>query len=118
MARPRAGVVYLGLKASVVALDRRTGMEVWRTPLKGRVGRSGTFVTLQRDGDILYAGVGGEIYALDPKTGTVLWHNSLKGLGFGVLSILGDAEGAQTNALPASAKELRRQAAAAAAAAS
>lgn len=117
MARPRAGVVYLGLKASVIALDRRTGMEVWRTPLKGGVGRSGSFVTLQRDDDILYAGVGGEIYALDPKTGTLLWHNPLKGLGYGVLSVLGDADGAQGNALPASAEELRRQAAAAAAAA-
>lgn len=118
MARPRAGIVYIGLKASVVALDRRTGMEVWRTPLKGGVGRSGSFVTLQRDGDILYAGVGGEIYALDPKTGTMLWHNPLKGLGYGILSILGDAEGVQSsNALPGSAEELRRQAAAAAAAA-
>ena len=117
MVRRRAGVVYIGLKASVVALDRRTGMEVWRTPLKGGVGRSGSFVTLERDGDVLYAGVGGEIYALDPKTGTLLWHNPLKGLGYGVLSILGDTEGAEGNALPVAAEELRRQAAAAAAAA-
>ena len=90
-------------------------MEVWRTQLKGGVGRSGTFVTLQRDGDLLYAGVGGELYALEPKTGTILWHNPLKGLGFGVISILGDADGA-ANALPLAAEELRRQAAAAAAA--
>jgi outer membrane protein assembly factor BamB len=118
MARPRAGIVYVGLKASVVALDRRTGMEVWRTPLKGGMGRSSSFVTLQRDGDILYAGVGGEIWALDPKSGAILWHNPLKGLGYGITSILGDSEDARSNALPAAGAEHQRQAAAAAAAAS
>jgi outer membrane protein assembly factor BamB len=117
MARPRAGIVYIGIKGAVVALDRRTGMEVWRTPLKGGVGRSSSFVSLQRDGDILFAGVGGEIYALDPKSGTLLWHNPLKGLGYGVLSILGDTDGTTSNALPAAVEELRRQQAAAAAAA-
>lgn len=114
MARPRAGIVYVGLKASVVALDRRTGEEVWRTPLKGGVGRSTTFVTLHRDDDILYAGVGGEVFALDPKTGTLLWHNPLKGFGYGIPSILGDTEGARQSALPASAAEVQRQRAAAA----
>jgi hypothetical protein len=116
MARPRAGIVYVGLKASVVALDRRTGAEVWRTPLKGGVGRSTTFVTLHRDGDILFAGVGGELFALDPKNGTLLWHNPLKGFGFGIPSILGD-EGANQGGLPtAAAAEHARQAAARAAA--
>jgi len=52
MARPRAGIVYIGLKAMVAALDRRTGSEVWRTPLKGGVGRSTSFVTLHRDGGL------------------------------------------------------------------
>jgi outer membrane protein assembly factor BamB len=116
MARPRAGIVYVGLKASVVALDRRTGAEVWRTPLKGGVGRSSSFVTLQRDGDILYAGVGGEIWALDPKSGTILWHNPLKGFGYGIASILGDTEDARSSALPGASAENQRQAAAAAAA--
>jgi len=114
MARPRAGIVYVGLKATVVALDRRTGMEVWRTPLKGGVGRSSTFVTLQRDDDVLYAGVGGEIWALDPKTGTVLWNNPLKGFGYGIPSILGDSENARDTALPAAAEYKRRSDAAAA----
>ena len=114
MARPRAGIVYVGLKAMVVALDRRTGTEVWRTPLKGGVGRSTSFVTLQRDGDLLYAGVGGELWALDPKSGAVLWHNPLKGFGYGIPSVLGDAENAESNALPAAAADYRRQADAAA----
>jgi outer membrane protein assembly factor BamB len=109
MARPRAGVVYVGLKAAVIALDRRTGMEVWRTPLKGSVGRTSSFVTLHRDEDILFAGVGGELFALDPRTGTMLWHNPLKGSGFGIPSVLGDSEGARSSALPAAAAEYKRQ---------
>jgi len=117
MARPRAGIVYVGLKAAVIALDRRTGSEVWRTPLKGGVGRSNSFVSLQRDGDILFAGVGGEVWALDPKSGAVLWHNPLKGLGFGIPSMLGDSEFGTSNSLPAAAAEYKRQADAAAASA-
>ncbi len=108
MARPRAGIVYLVLKASVVALDRRTGTEVWKTPLKGGMGRTSSFVTLHRDEDILFAGVNGELFALDPKTGNVLWHNPLKGYGYGIPSILGDSEGVRQNALPAAA-EYKRQ---------
>jgi len=98
----------------VVALDRRTASEVWRTPLKGGVGRSSSFVTLQRDGDLLYAGVGGEVWALDPKSGSVLWHNPLKGFGYGIPAILGDAEDATSSALPAAAAEYKRQSDAAA----
>jgi outer membrane protein assembly factor BamB len=115
MPRPRAGIVYVGLKSSVVALDRRTGMEVWRTPLKGGVGRSSHFVNLQRDGDVLYAGIGGEVFALDPKTGTLIWHNPLKGFGYGIPSILGDSEIATNSGLPAAADAKRRADAAAAA---
>ena len=115
MPRPRPGIVYVGLKSSVTALDRRTGMEVWRTPLKGGMGRSTQFVNLHRDGDILYAGIGGEVFALDPKTGTVLWHNPLKGFGYGIPSILGDTESATSSALPAAADYKRRADAASAA---
>jgi outer membrane protein assembly factor BamB len=114
MARPRPGIVYVGLKSIVVALDRRTGAEVWRTPLKAGVGRSTSFVTLHRDGDTLYAGVGGEIFALDPKTGTLLWHNPLKGFGFGIPSILGDGDSALGDSLPAATADLKRRADAAA----
>ena len=118
MARPRAGIVYVGLKAMVAALDRRTGAEVWRTPLKGGMGRATSFVTLHRDGDVLYAGVGGEVWALDPKSGAVLWHNPLKGLGYGIPSILGDSDNAQSSPTPGAAADYQRQAAAAASAGS
>jgi outer membrane protein assembly factor BamB len=118
MARPRAGIVYVGIKAAVVALDRRTGTEVWRTQLKGGVGRSSSFVTLQRDDDVLFAGVGGEVWALDPKNGTVVWHNQLKGMGYGLVSILGDSDDARgSSTLPVAAEAKRLGDAAAAAAA-
>jgi len=118
MARPRAGIVYVGLKATVAALDRRTGTDIWRTTLKGGMGRSTSFVTLYRDGDVLYAGVGGEVWALDPKSGAILWHNPLKGFGYGIPSILGDSEDARGSALPGAAADYQRQAAAAASAGS
>jgi outer membrane protein assembly factor BamB len=117
MPRPRAGIVYVGLKSTVIALDRRTGEEVWRTPLKGGVGKSTSFVALQRDGDLLYAGVGGEIWALDPKTGAVTWHNPLKGFGYGIPMILDDGENARSSALPPALGDMKRQSDAAAAAA-
>lgn len=109
MARPRAGIIYIGLKAMVIALDRRTGTELWRTKLRGGVARSSSFVTLYRDDDILFAGVGGELYALDPKSGTLLWHNPLKGFGYGIPSVVGDTAGAGQSGPPPAAAEYKRQ---------
>jgi hypothetical protein len=77
-------VMYLGIRGTVVALDRRTGAELWRTPLKG-----GDFVNLAIDGDSLFATARGEIYCLDPITGRVRWNNPLKGLGWGLVTIAG-----------------------------
>ena len=35
MARRRGGVLFVGIKGHVVALDRATGGELWRTKLEG-----------------------------------------------------------------------------------
>jgi len=78
--------VYVGIKGSVVALDRATGAQRWQAKLKG----SG-FVALHRDDRHLYATASGEIFCLDPATGTVVWHNPLKGMGLGLASMLSDA---------------------------
>jgi len=118
MARIASGLVYVGIKGNVIALDRRTGIEVWRTGLKGSVGRSSSFVCVFRDGDLLFATCSGEIYCLDPKEGTLLWHNPLKGLGLGLTSVAGE-HGSSTSSLPSIvAAEVQRQQAAQAAAAS
>ena len=46
------GLVYVGIRGSVLALDRDTGTIVWTTRLKG-----GDFVNLWRDGPDLLATV-------------------------------------------------------------
>ncbi len=77
-------LLYLGIKGTVIAIDRRTGAEQWRTPLKGM-----EFVNLFLDDDSLYATVRGEVFCLDPRDGRILWNNPLKGLGWGLITIAG-----------------------------
>jgi outer membrane protein assembly factor BamB len=103
------GFVYVGIKGTVVALDRRDGSEVWRTPLKG-----GAFACVYRDGDLLLATAGGEIFCLDPKTGALLWQNPLRGLGFGFSSIAGEWASPSASPSAAVAAEMQRRQAAAA----
>src|SRR5262245_45910011 len=76
--------VYLGIRGTVVALDRDSGAELWRTPLKGW-----NFVNLTLEGEDLFATTYGEIYCLDAATGQIRWNNRLRGLGYGLVSIAG-----------------------------
>jgi outer membrane protein assembly factor BamB len=82
MAREPQVLVYVGIKSSVLALDARTGDEVWRTPLRGS-----DFTTVLWDGEALFAANYGEVFRLDPRSGAVMWHNELKGLGRGLVSL-------------------------------
>ncbi len=108
---PRA-MVFIGIKNSVIALDEKTGAEVWRVELK-----SMSFVYVIWDGQSVYATNAGEIWRIDPERGSVIWRNELKGLGRGFASLASSrAPGAQPG-LDLVA-EMARQAAAAAAAAS
>ena len=75
------GMLFLGqLDANVVALDIKTGKEVWRAPIEDwRNGYGITSAPLYYDG-IVYSGItGGEfgvrgrLTALDAKTGKILW---------------------------------------------
>jgi len=74
--------LYIGIKGTVLAIDRATGETVWNTPLKG-----GEFVNVVLDGDELYAATRGELYRLDPATGNILWKNELEGMGWGLIAI-------------------------------
>jgi outer membrane protein assembly factor BamB len=75
-------VVFIGIKGTVLALDRAAGQEIWRSKLEGY-----DFVNVAiQDGD-LYASTHGELYCLDPLTGAIRWKNELKGLGFGMVAI-------------------------------
>ncbi len=117
MPRPTHGLVYIGIKGTVVALDRRDGSEAWRTLLRGSMARSSAFVCVFRDADVLFATCGGEVYCLDPLTGTLLWKNPLKGLGLGLTSLAGESGMSSSSVAATVAAEVRRQSAEASAAA-
>jgi len=87
-------LIYVGIRGTVLALDRSTGEEVWRTKLKGY-----EFVNLMLDGADLLASARGELFCLDPGTGRIRWNNPLKGLGWGIVSIATAA--GSTNPAPA-----------------
>jgi len=111
MPRDRQILVFVGIKSSVVAIDERSGTEVWRVKL-----RSSDYVTVLWDGEALFAANAGEIWRLDPAHGDILWHNELKGMGRGVVS-LASARLPQTSIDSTIIAEKRRRDAAAAAAA-
>ena len=110
MSRATAQPVYIGIKGTVLCLDRASGEELWRTELKGS-----DFVNVLLDGGDLFASTKGEMFCLDPATGRVRWNNGLKGLGFGLVAIATPTAEAPPN-LAAQEEHRRRQRAAAAAA--
>jgi len=104
-------LLFIGIKGSVVALDRATGQQVWATHLKGF-----DFVNvLLEDGSVL-ASCCSEVFCLDPLTGNALWHNPLKGFGRGLATIAMENNPGTGNTLVLAEKHLRDAAAASAAA--
>jgi quinohemoprotein ethanol dehydrogenase len=75
------GMLFLGqLDANMVALDVKTGNEVWKTPIEDwRNGYGITNAPLYYDGIVYTGNTGGEfgvrsrLTALDAKTGRILW---------------------------------------------
>jgi len=76
--------IFIGIKGSVVAIDRATGDTMWSTHLKGS-----QFVTVAVDNGNVFAATYGHLFCLDPSTGYVRWTNELKGFGYGLVSIAG-----------------------------
>jgi len=101
-------MIFIGIGGTVLALDRATGQEVWRSKLKGA-----DFTNVVLQDEALYAATEGELFCLDPTSGQVRWHNRLKGLGTGLITI--GSSGCQQT--PVMSQKQRRDAAAAAAAA-
>ncbi len=102
-------VIYIGIRGSVLALDRATGQTMWQANLIGS-----DFVNVVLDNGELYASTKGEVFRLDPANGEIRWQNKLPGLGRGLITFAG-AEGQQ--ALPIREKQRRDEEAAAAASA-
>lgn len=95
--------VFVGIKGTVVALDRITGTIVWEKELRGS-----DFVNLIRDDVFLYATTIGEAFCLDPTTGEIRWHNTLKGYGTNLASLLA-AGGAQQQAVLLAEEKARQE---------
>lgn len=81
MARQNSTVVHIGIKGTVLALNRATGAIVWETNLKGS-----DFVNLVLDGGDLLASTRGEVFCLNPANGRLRWNNPLRGYGWGLAS--------------------------------
>jgi hypothetical protein len=105
-------LVFIGIKGSVIALDRANGEKVWATHLKGY-----DFVNVVLEEEAVLASCCGEIFCLDPITGDARWHNRLKGFGTG-LATIATVHNPGDGAPPVMAEKRRRDQAAAAAAAS
>ena len=71
MARKSESLVYVGIKAHVIAFHRKSGAEVWRTQLPAKYKTSASFVNVVRDADGLFATCGGEVFALDPDPAAI-----------------------------------------------
>jgi outer membrane protein assembly factor BamB len=75
--------IYIGIRGTVLALDRSRGVEIWRADLKGS-----DFVNVVLYGDRVLAATKGEVFCLDSTTGKILWNNELKGLGRGLMTMV------------------------------
>jgi outer membrane protein assembly factor BamB len=85
-------VLFVGFNRYVAALDRKTGIVLW----KWKAPRGSGFVALLPDGDRLFVSVHGYTYSLDARTGEPLWENEMKGFGMGIPS-LATSRGATNN---------------------
>ena len=101
-----SNMVVIGVKGTVVAVDRDSGETLWRTDLKGS-----DFVNVMLDEGDIFAASKGRLYRLDASSGEIRWCNDLPGLGWGIVAIAGASQAAAV-------EEKRRRDAQAAAAAS
>ncbi len=104
-------LVFVGIKGSVVAVNRATGQQVWATHLKGY-----DFVNVVVQNEAVLASCCGEIFCLDPLTGNGRWHNTLKGFGRGLATIATEDNSRIGSAPVLAEKRLRDEQAAASAA--
>lgn len=95
-------LVFIGIKGSVIALDRATGQQVWATHLKGW-----NFVNVVIHDKAILASCSGEIFCLDSLTGNARWHSPLKGFGTGLATIAMEYNPGTVNASVVAAKRRR-----------
>ncbi len=94
--------IFVGIRGGVIALDRTTGQQLWKTQLKGA-----DFVNLLVERDRIIAATKGEVFCLDAATGQIVWRNALPtAKEWGVVTIA-TASGS-TGATPAFREKQRR----------
>lgn len=73
-------ILYAGTGGFIVAINRESGCELWRTKLP----RGGTtqIVNLLLKGRQLFVGYDGRVVCIDADTGSVLWQNGLPKTGY------------------------------------
>ncbi len=105
MARLLSGFVYIGIKTSVLALDRKTGEVRWVVKLPVKYGGSTVsgLANVWCDADALFASAAGEMFCLDPKSGAIVWQNQLKRLGTGFVSIATEGGASRATSVAAGA---------------
>ncbi|RKO90935.1 quinon protein alcohol dehydrogenase-like superfamily [Blyttiomyces helicus] len=99
------GVLFCAVDAAVVALDPRTGRELWKTfPEKIRASNMSLATVETRSGqlagdirseaqrNIIGVAINGSVLAVDKSTGDIVWKNSLRGLGSGEVILAGGGE--------------------------
>ena len=101
-------ILYVGVKGTVVAIDKKAGKTMWQTPLKGGAFGGARFVTLLVEGDFVYAHTQGELFCLNARSGQILWNNELEGLGYDIASLA--SEGSSSPSLAALAYLRNQQA--------
>ena len=74
-------IFFIGTNGTVVALELKSGKELWRTYL-----RSSEIVSVYHENEKVYAGANGHFYILCAKTGKILAENTMKGQGYGIIS--------------------------------
>ena len=75
----------------VVALDKSTGRELWRTPRQGNTNWSGAYITSHNGRKLVIVSASREVCAYDFETGALLW--KARGLGQNTIPAPVAAEG-------------------------
>ena len=101
----QSNIVFIGVKAHVVAIDKNDGRTTWQTKLKAGAVAGERFVSLLVEDGRVYAHSYGELFCLDAETGRILWNNPLDGLSYDIATIAS----AGTSSSPVSAAEYRRR---------
>ena len=97
-------ILVIGVKKSVIALERATGRRLWEADLGGGIGTG--FVSVIADETRVFAHARGELFCLDLFSGRRLWEDGLPGYGYGLASL---ALPGRQMATPAPTAESKRQ---------